>query len=202
MKKFTISKEQSDALLTYISDNERELHSARYRLDGLSEFVEKGELPPAFLAFEILDQLALADENGFTSNQYLNVVPAPMGSKTVEVPVAVLNILLDCWEDFSLSDPTKASFEKSFGFAASKRRGRPVLHKLEKLDNDRYYASQVLVAQIKHYFEGTQISLTTAFTDTSFNEKVSYETVKNAWGKHRNYYKSMLRRLKVPDKLG
>ena len=39
MKKLTISKEQIDALLTYISDNERELHSARYRLDGLSEFV-------------------------------------------------------------------------------------------------------------------------------------------------------------------
>ena len=71
MKKLTISKEQIDALLTYISDNECELHTARYRLDGISEFVEQEELPPAFLAFEILEQLALANENGFKSNQYL-----------------------------------------------------------------------------------------------------------------------------------
>lgn len=90
MKKLTISKEQIDALLTYISDNERELHSARYRLDGLSEFVEQGELPPAFLAFEILEQLALANENGFKSNQYLNVVPEHFASETIEVPRFVL----------------------------------------------------------------------------------------------------------------
>jgi hypothetical protein len=202
MKKITISKEQSDALRTYISDNERELHSARYRLDGLSEFVEQGELPPTFLAFEILKQLALANENKFKSNQYLNVVPAHLVSETVEVPVSLLNILLDCWDEFTHSDPTKASFEKSFGFAASKRRGRPFLHKLEKLHDDRYYANKVIEARLRNYFKGTQISLTTAFTDTSFNEKVSYESVKNAWGKHRNFYKSMLRRLKVPEKLG
>ena len=101
------------------------------------------------------------------------------------------------------SEPmSKASFEKSFGFAASKRRGRPFLHKLEKLHDDRYYANKVIEARLRNYFKGTQISLTTAFTDTSFNEKVSYESVKNAWGKHRNFYKSMLRRLKVPEKLG
>ena len=121
MKKITISKEQSDALRTYISDNERELHSARYRLDGLSEFVEHGELPPTFLAFEILKQLALANENKFKSNQYLNVVPAHFISETIEVPRFVLNTVLNCWDHFTHSDPTKASFEKSFGFAAPKR---------------------------------------------------------------------------------
>jgi len=202
MKKLTISKEQIDALLTYISDNERELHTARYRLDGISEFVEQEELPPAFLAFEILEQLALANENGFKSNQYLNVIPAHFRSETIEVPRFVLNTVLNCWDHFTHSDPTKASLEKSFGFAASKKRGRPVLHKLQKLHDDRYYASKVLEARIKCFVEGTQISLTTAFADTSFTERVSYETIKNAWGKHRNFYKSMLRRLKVPEKLG
>lgn len=112
MKKLTISKEQIDALLTYISDNECELHTARYRLDGIFEFVEQEELPPAFLAFEILEQLALANENGFKSNQYLNVIPAHFRSETIEVPRFVLNTVLNCWDHFRHSDPTKASLEK------------------------------------------------------------------------------------------
>ena len=53
MKKFRPSKEQIDILQRYINDPKREIHSARYRLDGFSDLVEKGKLPKTFLAFEV-----------------------------------------------------------------------------------------------------------------------------------------------------
>ena len=203
MKKLTLSKEQSDAFLTYISDNERGLHSPRYRLDDFSESVEKGELPPAFLAFEILDQLALADENGFTSNQYLNVVPAPMVSKTVEVPRFVLNRILNCWDHFIHSDPTKASLEKSFGFAAPKPNSNPIQHVIDQLDKDRYLALQVLTMRMKVWSEGKKLKLLQAFADVAANENVSNQTVKSAWYKHRSYFKKFIREMQLaPDQIG
>ena len=203
MKKLTLSKEQSDAFLTYISDNERGLYSARYRLDGFSESVEKGELPPAFLAFEILDQLALADENGFTSNQYLNVVPAPLRSETVEVPKFVLNRILNCWDHFIHSDPTKASLEKSFGFAAPKPNSNPIQHVIDQLDKDRYLASQVLTMRMKVWSEGKKLKLLQAFADVAANENVSNQTVKSAWYKHRSYFKKFIREMQLPpDQIG
>jgi hypothetical protein len=200
MKKLTISKEQIDALLTYISDNERELHSARYRLDGLSEFVEQEELPPAFLAFEILEQLALANENGFKSNQYLNVVPAHFASETVEVPRFVLNTILNCWDDFTHSDSTKASLEKSFGFAAPKPQSNPIQHLVERLDGDLYLAQQVLTLRIKVWSEGEKLKLLQAFADVAANENVSNQTVKKAWYKHRSYFKKFIREMQLPLK--
>jgi hypothetical protein len=203
MKKLTLSKEQSDAFLTYMSDNERGLYPARYRLDRFSESVEKGELPPAFLAFEILDQLALADENGFTSNQYLNVVPAPMASKTVEVPKFVLNRILNCWDHFIHSDPTKASLEKSFGFAAPKPNSNPIQHVIDQLDKDRYLASQVLTMRMKVWSEGKKLKLLQAFADVAANENVSNQTVKSAWYKHRSYFKKFIREMQLPpDQIG
>ena len=200
MKKLTISKEQIDALLTYISDNECELHTARYRLDGISEFVEQEELPPAFLAFEILEQLALANENGFKSNQYLNVVPAHFRSETIEVPRFVLNTVLNCWDHFTHSDPTKASLEKSFGFAAPKPNSNPIQHVIDKLDKDLYLAQEVLTLRIKAWSEGGKLKLLQAFADVAANENVSNHTVKTAWYKHRSYYKKFMREMQLPPK--
>ena len=60
MTKFKPSQEQVDALQHFINDPKREIHSARYRLDGFADLVEKEKLPKAFLAFEILNQITLA----------------------------------------------------------------------------------------------------------------------------------------------
>ena len=203
MKKLTISKEQIDVLRTYISDNEHKLHLARYRLDGFAEFVEQGELPLAFFAFEILKQLALANANGFTSNQYLNLVPAQLAAETVEVPVSLLNILIDCWDEFTHSDPTKASLEKSFGFAAPKPNSNPIQHVIDQLDKDRYLALQVLTMRMKVWSEGKKLKLLQAFADVAANENVSNQTVKSAWYKHRSYFKKFIREMQLPpDQIG
>ena len=52
MKSFSPTNEQVEALLEFISDENNSPRTARYRLDGFSELVEKGQLPLAFLAFE------------------------------------------------------------------------------------------------------------------------------------------------------
>ena len=171
-------------------------------MDGFADLVDKEKLPEAFLAFEILNQITLAQERGFSSDECLGVVPKCLASETVEVPVQVLNTLLNCYDHFIHSDPIKASLEKSFGFAAPKKRSRPFSQKLEKLHDHRYYASKVLQARIENFFKGTPISLATAFADTAANQKISYGTVKIAWGAHLNYLKSMLRRLKIPQSWG
>ena len=71
MKKFRPSKEQIDILQRYINDPKREIHSARYRLDGFADLVEKGKLPKTFLAFEVLDQISIAQEKEFSRDEYL-----------------------------------------------------------------------------------------------------------------------------------
>ena len=106
---------------------------------GLPTWLEKGKLPKTFLAFEVLNQISIAQEKKFSRDEYLGVVPDCFASKTVEVPVHVLNTLLDCYDHFIHSDPTKASLEQSFGFAAPKPKSRPIQHVIEKLDKKRNY---------------------------------------------------------------
>jgi len=198
MKSFSPTNEQVEALLEFISDENNSLRTARYRLDGFSELVEKGQLPLAFLAFETLEQLITADENGIDSVECLDVVPEPFASRTINVPVFVLNTILNCWGDFVSSDPTKASLEKSFGFAATKPSGNPIQHVIEKLQNDRYLAQQVFIHRIKAWSDGKKLPLVQAFADVAAEEKVSSQTVKNAWYKHRSFYKKFIREMKLP----
>ena len=200
MKKITPSRDQIDALLAYTSNNERELNSARYRLDGFADLVKKGELPKTFLAFEVLDQIALANENGFRDTQYLKLVPECFASETVQIPVFVLNELLNCWDDFIHSNPTKASLAKSFGFAAPKPKSNPIQHIVDKLDKDRYLAQQVFELRIRSWFNGEKLKLVQAFVDVAANEHVDRQTVKNAWYAQRQYYKKIIQELQLPSK--
>ena len=163
LTKFKPSQEQVDALERFINDPKREIHSARYRLDGFADLVDKEKLPKAFLAFETLDQITLAQEKQFSSDEYLEVVPDCFASVTVKVPLFVLNTLLNCWDDFIHSDPTKASLEKSFGFAAPKPKGRPIQQIIDKLDKDRYLAQQVVIRRIEAWSKGGKLKLAQAF---------------------------------------
>lgn len=200
MKKFRPSKEQIDILQRYINDPKREIHSARYRLDGFSDLVEKGKLPKTYLAFEVLDQITRAQEKGFSSNECLGVVPECLASETVEVPIYVLNTLLNCYDHFIHSDPTKASLEKSFGFAAPKPKSNPIQQVIEKLDNGRYLAQQVVIRRIEAWSKGGKLKLAQAFANIAAEEDVSSETVRRAWHAHRSYYKKIISLMKLPEK--
>ena len=200
MKKFRPSKEQIDIFKRYINDPKREIHSARYRLDGFADLVEKGKLPKTFLAFEVLNQISIAQEKKFSRDEYLGVVPDCFASKTVEVPVHVLNTLLDCYDHFIHSDPTKASLEQSFGFAAPKPKSRPIQHVIEKLDNDRYLAQQIVIRRIEAWSKGKKLKLVQAFANVASEENVGSETVRRAWHTHRSYYKKLLHFMRFPAK--
>lgn len=203
MKSFSPTKEQVEALLEFISDENTSLRTARYRLDEFSKLVEKGQLPPAFLAFETLEQLALANEKGFDDDKCLEVVPEALTSKTVVVPVFLLNTILNCWDHFIHSDPTKASLEKSLGFASPKPKGNPIQHVIDKLDNDMYLTKRVLIKRIENWFEGHKVPLAQVFANVAAEEDVSNQTVKNAWYKQRSFYKEFIRDMKLPiQKIG
>jgi hypothetical protein len=200
LTKFRPTQEQIDVLQRYINDPKREIHSARYRLDEFADLVEKGKLPETFLSFEVLDQITRAQEKGFSRDECLGVVPECLASETVEVPIYVLNTLLDCYDHFIHSDPTKASLEKSFGFAAPKPKSNPIQQVIEKLDNDRYLAQQVLIRRIEAWSEGRKLKLVQAFVNVAAEENVGPETVRRAWHSHRSYYKKLLREMKLPTK--
>lgn len=200
MKKFRPSKEQIDILQRYINDPKREIHSARYRLDGFSDLVEKAKLPKTFLAFEVLDQISIAQEKKFSRDEYLGVVPDCFAPETVEVPLFALNTLLNCWDDFIHSDPTKASLEQSFGFAAPKPKSRPIQQMIDKLDRDRYLAQQIFNLRVEAWFEGKKLKLVHAFATIAAEENVGPETVRRAWHAHRSYYKKFLQNMQLPMK--
>ena len=198
MKKNSPTEEQEEALQAFKSDEKSSLRAASVRLDEFSELVEKGQLPLAFLAFETLEQLITAHENGIDSVECLDVVPEPFASRTVNVPVFVLNTILNCWHDFINSDPAKASLEKSFEFAAPKPSGNPIQHVIEKLHNDRYLAQRVIIHRINAWSDGKKLPLVQAFADVAAEEKVSSQTVKNAWYKHRSFYRKFIRDMPLP----
>jgi len=203
MKKISPTEEQEEALQAFTSDEKRSLRTARYRLGGLIELVAQGQLPLAYLAFETLKQLAIERDNGIDNDQFRDVDPETFASRTVSVPMFVLDAILDCWDDFVTCDPTKASLEKSFGFAAPKPSGNPISHVIEKLQNDRYLAQRVIFHRIKAWSDGNKLPLVQAFADVAAEEKVSSQTVKNAWYKHRSFYKNFIRDMKLPtQKIG
>lgn len=191
------SAEQRKSLEAYLRHPEKSLFAARCRLDGLSDLVDKGELPLTFLAFEVLEKISASQQLGFAAEQYQKVVPDRFSSATVEVPVFLLDVLLDCWHDFSRSDPTKGSLDRSFGNAAKGRRKRPFLHKWQNLDNERFYAFCVLEFRLERFFKGNPVSLTEAFEQVAVDEGVSSSTTKNAWQKHRAFLEGVLRPLHI-----
>lgn len=194
------SVEQREALEAYMRHPEKKLILARYRMDGLGALVDKKELPLTFLAFEVLNELALAHQAGFVPAQYNKVAPDRFSSATVEVPVNLLDHLLTCWGEYIQSDINKGSLDKSFGLAADKRRGRPFLHTFKKVASEFQYAEAVMIVRVLYYFKGSPMTLTRAFEEVAGMKKTSSETVKNAWGKHRAYYDGFLRALKVSAK--
>jgi len=186
------SAEQLKALEAYLRHPEKSLFAARCRLDGLSDLVDKGELPLTFLAFEVLEKISALQQQGFAVEQYQKVVPDRFSSARVEVPVFLLDVLLDCWHHFSRSDPTEGSLDRSFGNAAKGRRKRPFLHKWQKLDNERFYALAVLEVRLTRYFAGNPVSFTKAFEEVSVDEEVSSAVVKKAWEKHRAFFEDLM----------
>ena len=112
----------------------------------------------------------------------------------------MLNTLLNCWDNFLHSDPTKASLEKSFGFAAPKPKSNPIQHVIEKSHNDRYLAQQVVIRRIQAWSKGKKLNLVQAFANVAAEENVGSETVRRAWHTHRSYYKKLLHYMKLPAK--
>lgn len=186
------SSDQLKALQAYLMHAEKSLFASKFRLDGLSELIEKDDLPLAFLAFEVLEAIVVAKQEGFSPEQYHKVVPDRFSSETVEVPVFLLNVLLNCWSDFSRSDPKEGSLDRSFGNAAKGRRKWPFLHKWQKLDKERFYAFAVLEVRLKRYFAGNPVSFTEAFEEVSGDEEVSSAVVKKAWEKHRAFFEDLM----------
>ena len=120
--------------------------------------------------------------------------------RKVEVPLFVLNILLDCYHYVIDSDPTKASLEKSFGFVAPKPKSNPIQHVIEKSDNDRYLAQQICIRRFEAWSKGGKLKLVQAFANVAAEENVRSETVRRAWHTHRSYYKKLRHCMKLPAK--
>lgn len=114
------SVEQREALEAYMRHPEKKLILARYRMDGLGALVDKKELPLTFLAFEVLNELALAHKAGFVPAQYNKVAPDRFSSATVEVPVYLLDHLLTCWGNTSNPTSTKGRLTKALVWQRTK----------------------------------------------------------------------------------
>ena len=99
------------------------------------------------------------------------------------------------------SDPTEASLEKSFGFAAPKPKSNPIQHVVEKLDNDRYYAYRVFIKRLEALRDGRKLRFVQAYAEVAAEQKVSSDTVKKAWLEHRSFYKKFIRQFELPTEI-
>jgi hypothetical protein len=82
---------------------------------------------------------------------------------------------------------------KSFGFGGMKHE-RTVLTKMEQIRTDRYYARRVIEERLYAKERNTKMSLEKAYERVSETEKVSIDTLKRAYRKHRSHWEKVLKK--------
>ena len=177
------------AITSYRSNPNRQMIEFAQYFDDLDKLRANKEIPTKYVSFEVMKGI-LAGLSSEIPNQQLNgALPATLGDATVSIPLSVLRDLVDAWDHYCNSP--KPNFAKSFGFGGTKHE-RTVLTKLEQIKSDRYYARRIIEERLYARAQRSKMSLAKAYEKVAETEKVSIETLKRAYRKHRAHWETVL----------
>ena len=188
-KKHTpLSEESVKAIADYINSPERKLTETKQYFDSLERLLVDGKIPTTLVSFEALRTLHNGIENGFTNTAVLSALPKSMGNETIEVPVAVIRSLISSWERYKYSE--EQNLEQSFGLSGSNNSRKP-LTRLEIQKTEKYYTQRVFELRMEGMLDGQKVTVDKAVEQVAEENKVSEQTVKNAYKKHRRTFASL-----------
>ena len=196
-KQAPLSEESVKAIADYINSPERKLTETKQYFDSLERLRMDSKIPTALVSFEVLRTLHNGIENGFTNKAVLGALPKSMGNETIEVPVAVIRSLISAWERYKYSE--EQNLEKSFGLSGNNNSRRP-LTRLEIQETEKYYTRRVFELRMEGMLDGQKVTVDKAVEQVAEENKVSEQTVKNAYKKHRRTFASLFKAHNLPIK--
>ena len=196
-KQSPLSEESVKAIADYINSPERKLTETKQYFDSLERLRMDSKIPTALVSFEVLRTLHNGIENGFTNNEVLGALPKSMGNETIEVPIAVIRSLISSWERFKYSE--EQNLEKSFGLSGSNNSRKP-LTRLEIQETEKYYTRRVFELRMEGMLDGQKVTVDNAVEQVAEENKVSVQTVKNSYKKHRRTFSDLFKAHKLPIK--
>ena len=196
-KQSPLSEESVKAIADYINSPERKLTETKQYFDSLERLRMDSKIPTALVSFEVLRTLHNGIENGFTNKEVLGALPKSMGNETIEVPVAAIRSLISSWERYKYSE--EQNLEKSFGLSGSNNSRKP-LTRLEIQETEKYYTRRVFELRMEGMLDGQKITVDNAVEQVSEENKVSVQTVKNSYKKHRSTFSDLFEAHNLPIK--
>ena len=163
---------------------ERFLSQLYFRTLNSTTQLESGKLNKAWIALETLGAIFPALDAGLSHDEAKSAYPFPSWREdTVEVPVAVLRVIVESWNRYHVKD--HLTFGQAFGFEHVNRQGRrPMKQTANTIDKQLGLAGQVEARyrQIKG-FEAR--SLAEVVAEVAEENGVSDTTVERAYSRFR-----------------
>jgi hypothetical protein len=170
---------------------DRELWQLNNRLEELERLRKAGVLNTPFIALEALGALSGGVVNGRTEAELKTTWPQEWGHETVTVPLALLHALRAAWADYRQA-PTGKTLGESFRIEGGEQGKHPMKSKLATVDNARRLAGEVESIYYQVEGEESDLRLEEAIQTVASKNGVSFEAVKEAHKKHRDYIRADL----------
>ncbi len=183
--------EEIEAIVRYRSNPNRQMIEFAQYFEDLDELRANGKIPTTYVSFEVLQGLLDGLTSGISSERLNDALPAALGEDTVTVPLSVVRDLVGKWDHYRSSP--QPNLTKSFGFGGMKHE-RTVLTKIEQIRADRYYTRRVIEERLYARERHIKMSLEKAYERVAETEKISIDTLKRAYRKHRAHWEKVLKK--------
>ena len=161
---------------------------------------QEKKLPTTFIAFEALAALSGAVSQGFDPKELQSTWPKDWGSRTVEVPEALIIALAVAWQGYRGTYNSK-SMAQAFGLEGEGINTRKTLRKIDDEDRDRVWANEVALEYLLAKFEAEPPNLemiihkvADKYSDGTTDKSVS---IRRAYDRFKNSIYASLRALGV-----
>jgi len=146
--------------------------------------LDESGLPPAAIAFEVMQSALSALEGGLAHSDIADGYPVTAWRQdTVEIPRAWLRVLVQGWEKYK-SGSTGSTFGEAFDFEGAGQGKQPVRTRLQNLNKSIRLSNKAMVEYLGERADGGTGSLERACVAAADGQGVSEETAARAWKKH------------------
>lgn len=161
------------------------------RLELFEERREEEALTTTFIAFEAISAIFGAREEGFTSEQIRGCFPFEWGDRTVEIPSALILVLVDAWNNYK-QNYNQTTMGQSFRLEAKGTNTRKMITACEDADRHLGLANAVEVAYWAASKTEQPLSFEAAIGEVSEARGASYEVVRRAHSKYKDRVRKQL----------
>jgi len=195
--KIEFTPEEQNAIDKYLANPDYLMLEFAQYFESLDQLRANEEIPTKYVSFEVLQGLLAGLSSGVSNERLNDALPATLGKDTVSIPLSVLRDLVGAWDHYCNSP--QPNLAKSFGFGGFKHE-RSLLTKVEQIKTERYYARRIFELRLCAKEAGIKLTTQKAYEEVAEKDKVSIETIKRAYRKHRAHWEAILSKHGLPTK--